>query len=380
MKQREEFVNLLQRLIGEQNFREPMELEAYGTVINKLKNLPDDYYQLPIIDLDGDENELAPIKFEELMSYNFPDSEWLVENLIPAESVSVISGYPGSYKTWLLLDLAIRVAKGEKFLNQFQARKAKVLYIDEENDLRLFKERVKALCDDKSLDIEFLSQKGFKLKKSQQIVNYCLKNNIKVVLMDSLIRLHNLDENSSTEMAKLFEEFKKFKLNGISVVFAHHNRKSKKGGSNPKEDLRGSSEIAAFLDNALSVVAPRRAKQIMITQSKLRQGRELYPFIVDIQKEKDKTRLAFNRYLEDEEEKLTKSEIAQERIIVLLNKHGKLNQKQIIGELGSGRDTVGESTAKSAIKELLRTNRIVSQQGKGSELLYNLAEGESVLP
>lgn len=371
---KQELVNLLKKQIDEQNFREPTELSALESIINQLKYLPTDFYQSQASESeDGGENKFIPIKFEELIGYDFPAKDWLVEYLIPANSISVISGYPGSYKTWLLLDLAIRIAKGEKYLNEFQSRKSKVLYIDEENDLPLFKDRITALCEDKSLDIEFLSQKGFKLKNSQIIVDYCLKNNIKVVLMDSLIRIHSQDENSSTEMAKLFEEFKKFKLNGIAVIFAHHNRKSRNGESNPTEDVRGSSEIFAFLDTGLSVSKIKKTRQVRITQAKLRQGQELPPFTVDILDEGEKIQLVFSRFLM-EEEKLSKSELAQEKIAALLNISNQLNQKQIIDSL---KNEASESSVKKAIKEMELSGQIISQHGKGSEILYSLAtEGE----
>ncbi|GEM_PF-6785713 len=54
-----------------------------------------------------------PIKVSELMQKEFDAEEFIVDNLIPEHGITIISGYPGSFKTFITLNIAIKVAKGE---------------------------------------------------------------------------------------------------------------------------------------------------------------------------------------------------------------------------------------------------------------------------
>ena len=47
----------------------------------------------------------------------FPETEFCVETLIPA-GICVLGGAPKVGKSWLALDLCMKVAKGERFWNQ----------------------------------------------------------------------------------------------------------------------------------------------------------------------------------------------------------------------------------------------------------------------
>ncbi|MFA6184498.1 MAG: AAA family ATPase [Parcubacteria group bacterium] len=317
-----------------------------------------------------DIKKFAPIAYLELATKEYPEQEWLIEKLIPAGGITIISGYPGSFKTWFMLDMAIRIAKGEKFLEVFNTTKNKVLYIDEENGERTLQKRIKALTKDKNIPLEFLPFQNFTLSRSDEIIDYCKENEIGLVIMDSLIRIHNFDENSSQDMAKLFKEFKKFKLNNISIVFSHHNRKTGKY-NNPREDIRGSSEILAFLDCGLSL-RNKNKNQITVYQTKLRTDTEREPFniTIEIEKETEKTKLIFDEELI---EKISKPEIAKDLIIKLFSDKKELFRKEVFSLLKN--KSIGESSIKEALKELLDDKKIESTPGgNGNTLLYKYVE------
>jgi hypothetical protein len=73
-----------------------------------------------------------------------PKADWLVEGLLPAASVTLLAGEPGSYKTWLALALLRGVDGGGNFLGRRCAESA-VLYLDRENPLRVMQERLAVL-------------------------------------------------------------------------------------------------------------------------------------------------------------------------------------------------------------------------------------------
>lgn len=309
----------------------------------------------------------TPTKMSELMGKSFPPLEWLVDGLVPMGDITVIGGYPGSFKTWLMLDIAVSSAQGRDFLGRFKTRKEKILIIDEESCERGLQRRLSLLTDEKDLDIEILSYSGFDISKTDWAVNYCLENGIKVVMIDSLIRIHKLkDENSSAEMAKIFAEFKKFKQNNITLIALHHNRKSGSNNSDSGEDMRGSSEIFASLDCALSLKKNNNS-EIIIRQTKLKEDEERSPFLVKVIKDNNSTSFEFLGDIKEEERK-SKPDQARERLLGVLTEKGELWRQELLPELS-------DCTAyaiNTAIKQLSNEGKINIEKGKGSAVLYSL--------
>lgn len=326
--------------------------------------------------------KLKTTKYSELMAKKFPANVWLVDRLMPEHALSVIAGYPSSFKTWILLDLIICLATGDKFLGEFDVKKNKVLLIDEESGERMLQDRIRKLTKERSLDddlnIEIMSYGNFKLSNSDKIIKYCLENGIGVVIMDSLVRIHSNEENSSTEMSKLYDEFKKFKNNNLSVIFAHHNKKTGRNQSNPTEDMRGSSEIIASVDSGISLKMDKDRNEIKITHIKCRVAEELKPFNVEINEDEDKKSITF-KYAGSSESKtkLSKPELAKEMITVLLGQEDNIEmyQKEIIDSL---KNKVGESAIKEALKIMTNDGFIEFRRGDGNAQYYSLKDsGES---
>jgi len=315
-----------------------------------------------------------PLKMSELMNLEFLEQKWLVENLIPMDSITMIAGYPTSFKTWLMLDLAVKISQGKKFLDHFDTEKMKVLFIDEENGERLLQTRFKKITELTNLDINFLSFRGFKLDKSDLIIDDCKKNQIGLVIMDSLIRIHNQkDENSSTEMAKLYDQFKKFKKENITVIFSHHNRKVGSNRPNSAEDIRGSSELFAFLDCGLSL-KKRKGKNsvIEVEQTKLREQVERSPFQINIIDKDDLIEFEFAGDIK-EVEKVSKIEQAKKNILSLLEVNQELYRQELMKKIkDNSEEKIGESSIKEALQQLVQDGQISSRTGSGSTQIYSL--------
>lgn len=315
------------------------------------------------------------VSYASLITTKFPEIVWLVDKIIPDECLTMISGSPASFKTWLMLDLAICITSGKKFLNQFDVKKDKILFVDEESGERIIQRRLLQLTKESVLDIKFLCYKDFKLSASDEIISYCLENNIGVVIIDSLIRVHSGEENSSKEMSKLYDELKKYKKNNISVIIAHHNKKTGNNQHNPSEDVRGSSEIVASVDAGISIRSLKEKKQLKITPHKCRIAEEHKPFTIDIS-DTDGF-VSFNYSGEIESIKESKIQTAKDSIINLLSGGQEMYQKEIIESL---KNTVGESSVKESLKELLSNKTISLRKGDGNIQYYKLNEsGESCI-
>ena len=200
-----------------------------------------------------------------------PKADWLVEGLLPAASVTLVAGEPGSYKTWLALALLRGVASGGAFLGRTCAR-AGVLYLDRENPLRVVQERMAVLGIEPSAAEDSRIWGGWLSDAPPAIGDARLleiaRQRRPLIVFDSLIRFHEADENSATEMALVMGGLRALANAGATVVALHHK---------PKSDgalYRGSSDIAGGVDTALAVSRDRTAGLLRVECFKSRFGEE----------------------------------------------------------------------------------------------------------
>jgi AAA domain len=181
-----------------------------------------------------------------------PKADWLVEGLLPAASVTLLAGEPGSYKTWLALALLRGVDGGGTFLGRRCAESA-VLYLDRENPLRVVQERLAVLGISAPQRSRIWG--GWLADAPPAIGDARLleiaRQRRPLMVFDSLIRFHDADENSATEMALVMGGLRALAHAGATVVALHHKPKSE--GSL----YRGSSDIAGGVDTAIAVSRDR---------------------------------------------------------------------------------------------------------------------------
>lgn len=192
--------------------------------------------------------------------------KWLVKRIIPAESIAILAGAPGVGKTWLLQDLVICCALGKPWLSKFDTNVERILYIDEESNEGLSKVRFRKLLAGRRIShsqedilkcIRHGNQVGLRLDEDdslQELERYIWEFQPQLVILDALVRLHGGDENSSRDMAIVFNAIKslaqKYKC---TFIIADHERKPSQYYARPETRLRGSSEKVAALDSMLSI-------------------------------------------------------------------------------------------------------------------------------
>jgi len=176
--------------------------------------------------------------------------EWIVEDLILAGGIHFVTAPPGGGKTWAALDLVRACMTGTKWLAHKTAVECGVLYINEEMGAGPFFNRLDELrVPGKSLTI--LQRAGIDLDNAShlsQIADHIRSHRIRIVVLDTFVRIHRRDENNNSEMAQLFSRFKALTDAGAAVVCLHHHRKSGTGSSVEHEAMRGAGEIAAQAD------------------------------------------------------------------------------------------------------------------------------------
>ena len=314
-------------------------------------------------------SKFKPISLFELMAKKFRDTTWAVEKLVPSEGITAISGSPATYKTWVILDLALKVASGDILFDKFVTVQSNVLLIDEENGERLLQKRIKKIGGKFELSIYFLSLKGFILSEKivADIIKLAKEKKIKLIILDSLVRIHETDENDATKMAGVFKHLKEFNKEGISIIFTHHNRKQGNFRSSPSQNMRGSSDILASVDSHLAI--ERKEKSLIVTQTKLRQAEEIKPFKLDIISDEDMLKFEF---VSEVDEIQTKKVDFQKAIRDLLKQKDQMYKKEIFDALKNTGIEGGYSTFKSAIQEMINKDELFEQRGERNKMYFSL--------
>lgn len=185
--------------------------------------------------------------------------KWLVQSLWSDQAVGFIVGQPKAGKSWLALDFAVSVASGTSVLDSFPVENpGPVLMFPAEDDVTSARDRLSGICtyrelDLKTLDVWFIGSYSLRLdthKDREALENTIGKIQPRLLILDPLIRLHSVDENSASEIAKVLSFLRnvqrKYK---VAVIIVHHARKSASG--DPGLGMRGSSEIRAWGDSIL---------------------------------------------------------------------------------------------------------------------------------
>ncbi len=231
-----------------------------------------------------------------LLAYS-KEVEWIVPGVFPKQSSCILGGMQGLGKTWLLLDLAVSVASGQPWLGTFQVNQGSVLYVDEESAPQLMKYRLRKLLNGKpeinpaNLPIEFRIGGGLNFSNPESRGQFARELRAKtpsVVIMDSLVRVHGVEENNASEMKLFFAEVKKLADElGITFIFADHVSKmavtqDPKSQRDPSSnDLRGSNEKGAFADAVLSLYM--KDGGLVVHHTKARWAEAVAPFGVRIE-------------------------------------------------------------------------------------------------
>lgn len=171
-------------------------------------------------------------------------TQWVVDGIIVEGGATMIHAQYGHGKSLVTMDLALAAATGRPWLETFPIAQQPVLYVDEDgnNDAEL-NSRLVAFQAQEGTPLYFALHQGFKivnLRHRTEMIRWCGETGIRLVIFDSLVRLHDLPEGSAEAMRQVNAAIKGFTLAGITVVILHH--------SNRRGGLRGSSEIGAGYD------------------------------------------------------------------------------------------------------------------------------------
>ena len=196
---------------------------------------------------------------------------WLVNDWLPDKSITFLISPPESYKTWILLDLAVSVAAGVPFLGEFEVlQTGPTLIIQQEDSHSGLTDRLALIVEQKlgatanidgdtwqvpsMPDIPIYIHPSRMLRFDNKKVVEELEKQIevlkpKVILIDPLYSTTASTDNYMSDLANQMMVLKTWRDKyGCSFVIAHHSKKNLDPDSTAREDSWGSQFLNAFLE------------------------------------------------------------------------------------------------------------------------------------
>jgi hypothetical protein len=289
---------------------------------------------------------------------------WLAEELWGASSVGVIGGAPKCAKTWLGLDMALSVATGTACLGKYTVPEpGPVLVYLAEDALPVVRERIEGMARHRGLDlgpvpIDVITVPVLRLDRDRdraRLWETTRRLRPKLLLLDPLVRLHGIDENSAGEVAELLAYFRSLQRElDLSVVLVHHTRKNAAGGVAAGQGLRGSSDIHAFGDSNLYL---RRTREHLVLSSEHRAAPASPPVYLQlIATNAETTHLEVIGELQDGSTKFamdSKQHSLEQRVLDLLGQGATVTRAMLRESLGIKNERLGE-----ALEALERAGRL----------------------
>jgi len=196
---------------------------------------------------------------------------WLIDSLWTHEAVGILGGAPKCCKSWLGLDMAISVASGTPCLGRFAVYNpgAVLIYLAEDT-LADVRARCEAICAHRFISLSQLdlfsitvSSLRLDLAEDQKRLHATIAHKKpRLLLLDPLVRLHRLDENSSADISRILGFLRELQReHALAIILVHHA--SKRQHAQPGQSLRGSSDLHAFGDS--NAYLARKQDRLVLT-------------------------------------------------------------------------------------------------------------------
>ncbi|PUE59350.1 hypothetical protein B9Z44_07075 [Limnohabitans curvus] len=205
-----------------------------------------------------------------------PPLLWRVKGVFPAQGLTALYGPSASGKSFLALDMAAAIARGETWFD-CRTQATPVIYVALEGESG-YKNRITAWERDKKTrwpaNFHFVME-PFKINDAVDVDELAAQlPQGAVVFIDTLNRASpTADENSSHDMGQILEGAKRLQsaIKGL-VVLVHHT------GKDASKGARGHSSFFAALDGAIQVERTATGKSWSVAKAKDGEDGKKYPF------------------------------------------------------------------------------------------------------
>ena len=231
---------------------------------------------------EGVSDRFTPLSIPELES--LPDPEWLVPDILPAYSLSVIYGPPGAMKSFMALDMALSIAAGQPCLDLAHEQRAHpTIYAAGEGQIGIAKQRVPAWIqakhDSNDLPFHFIREVPRADAGAADLAAFfaaieekCAGALPRLIVLDTHARIMSgLDENSVQDTSLALDVYSAIiKRYSCSVLVVHHTGKD--GGRE-----RGSNALRAATDAMFKATYDQDARTAVLRCERMKDAEEFKP-------------------------------------------------------------------------------------------------------
>lgn len=243
-------------------------------------------------------DELPPIKTLAEIALNPPEQKpELIQGIVRCGHKLLISGDSKAGKSFLLMELAVAIGTGGKWLG-FQCMKGKVLYINFEIDEAGSARRLLDICQTLHIDAKVQEMvhtwdlRGHATtldKMASRIIRRVKWQGYIAIIIDPIYKVITGDENSASEMGQFCNQFDRIcNETGCALIYAHHHAKGAQGAKKAQDRASGSGVFArdpdALLDMSELVISnflveskPTEYAKAFRIESSLREFRNIKP-------------------------------------------------------------------------------------------------------
>lgn len=304
---------------------------------------------------------------------------YLVDQWLPENAILLMSGPPEAGKTWLLLDMAISLAFGNKdragFMGQFQTPNAPtpVLVIQQEDFPGQVFQRMQTIMAQKLRDAAWkfeATENGWIIEHPglapiymhnhaqlrfdnpvamQALENWIKETGAKAVFIDPLYTLGSSD-NYFADIVPYFSELKRMRNTyGVSFVIAHHNRKS---GGDGRSQVYGSVLLNAASEGVILLEKLEDQSLRLSRSGKFFPGSISYKIAFDIDTEA-------GRYIVNVGDDFDSSGKYEGPIVRLITELGPQSQKELAEELDAPQPSISHT-----LTRLVKSGKLVKEKRK----------------
>ena len=234
--------------------------------------------------------KLPPIvPLHEFLAVPLELPEVLVADLIRKRSVVMFASSSKSYKTWMLLHLALCVAQGEAWLGR-TVTKGRVLFLNFELTDAELQSRLKAVSmtlggvDDDATNFDICNLRGHATDIAElmpEIIKQCEGKNYALIIPDPIYcMMGERNENAANDMADFLNHVSLLsEKTGAAVIYTHHFAKGNASKKEPIDRASGSGVFARHADGII-VLTPHKKENAFVVDAELRSFKRPTPFAI----------------------------------------------------------------------------------------------------
>lgn len=214
--------------------------------------------------IEGVNDDLPDIEDLDREWNNMPDlAPELIEGVLRQGHKMLLAGPSKAGKSFLLIELAIAIAEGKRWLGR-ACTQGKVLYVNLELDRASCLHRLHDVYE--AMDVTPAHLNNLKIwnlrgktvpmdKLAPKLIRRCQKEKYIAVIIDPIYKVITGDENSAEQMSKFCNQFDKVATEmECAVIYCHHHSKGSQGGKRSMDRASGSGVFARDPDALLDLI------------------------------------------------------------------------------------------------------------------------------